>query len=299
MTFRPTRELIFSLSQSVEYNEALIFGQKTIQKYLESGALNLDVARLLRIPDGKSRAFAQRFVVTWDRRDASFNPRRGTFVVAGVEHVDWYSMGNQQVAANVATEGHSLRFTGTVAGYVPVGRKLTFAAEVRLGWNYQLTSSDKWTRSEQTYPDRLFFLGGFESMRAWYQDTFIPQELIDKIVLDARDPNKSAADRLTAKKVPIRGGNLMVNPKLELRIPLGGSWETVAFTDIGNLWRDPSSPIDTGRFPIRVAVGSGIRYQTPIGPAALDFGINVTRFTVNRDDPTESFGAVQFGIGVF
>lgn len=287
--YRPYRDLLLSLSQTIEYNEALIFHQQTIQQYLENGSTNLDVARLLRVPDGKSQAFAQRLVVTWDRRDSSFNPRHGAFFVSGVEHVDWFSL-NKNDAAGTATEGHTLRFTETFAGYVPVGRRLTFAAEIRLGWNAQLTNP----KGLATYPDRLFFLGGFESMRAWYQDTFIPQESMDKIRADARNPNLADADRLKPEKLPIRGGNLMINPKAELRIPLGGSWETVAFADIGNLWGDPSTPFDSGRFPIRAAVGSGIRYQTPIGPAALDYGINVTRYR-----PEEDFGAVQFSIGIF
>lgn len=80
---------------------------------------------------------------------------------------------------------------------------------------------------------------------------------------------------------------------------MGGAWETALFTDIGNLWRDASTPFDTGRFPIRVGVGTGIRYQSPIGPAVLDVGFNTTRYVIKRDDPTESFAAIQFAIGVF
>ena len=155
------------------------------------------------------------------------------------------------------------------------------------------------TKTSSTYPDRFFFLGGFESMRAWYQDTFIPQEFIDTIIRDRRDPTKAESDKLTAARVPVRGGDLMINPKVELRIPLGGSLETVLFGDIGNLWRTASTPFDSGRFPIRVGIGSGLRYQTPIGPAAIDLGLNTTRYVIDRNSPTETVGAVQFGIGVF
>jgi outer membrane protein assembly factor BamA len=287
--YRPTRDVVVALSPTVEYNEALIFHQRSIQEYLESGSANTDIARLLRVPDGGSTAFAQRAVVTWDRRDSSFNPRHGTYFVSGVEHVDWQAVGRAARSQDDSPkEGHFFRFTETFAGYVPVGRRLTFAAELRLGWNVQLTNADP----RQTYPDRLFFLGGFESMRGWYQDTFIPQDYMDQIRADARDPTKTK--KLTPETLPLRGGNLMINPKFELRIPLGGAWETVAFADIGNLWLRPSVPFDTERFPIRAAVGSGIRYQTPIGPAALDYGFNVTRYR-----PEEELGAVQFSIGIF
>jgi outer membrane protein assembly factor BamA len=298
-TYRPRREVILALSQTVEYNDALVFGQKSVNALLSSGTVTPEVARLLRVPNGQSDAFAQRLVVTWDRRDDSFNPHHGTYFVSGLEHIDWFSLNDpaQDRAQNSPVEGHTLRFTETFAGYVPVGRRMTLAAEIRLGWNYQLVGRD-----ENTYPDRLFFLGGFESMRAWYQDTFIPQEFIDQILRDERARVRGqipAEKALTEKQIPVRGGNLMVNPKVELRIPLAGSLETVAFADIGNLWRYPSTPFDSGRFPIRAGVGSGLRYQTPIGPAALDFGINTTRYVIRRDAPTETIGAVQFGIGIF
>ena len=47
-----------------------------------------DLARLLRVPTGWSAAAAQRFVVTWDRRDNSFNAHQRHLLAAGVEHVD-------------------------------------------------------------------------------------------------------------------------------------------------------------------------------------------------------------------
>ena len=95
----------------------------------------------------------------------------------------------------------------------------------------------------------------------------------------------------------------MVNPRVELRIPIGGPFETVIFGDFGNLWRDPEYPFCTMRascatkrvieIPIRVAVGSGIRVQTPVGPLALDYGINLTR------QAYEDFGALSFSVGLF
>ncbi len=91
----------------------------------------------------------------------------------------------------------------------------------------------------------------------------------------------------------LRGGNLMINPKFELRIPIKGPFETAVFTDIGNLWVDAEYPFKKGSFPIRASVGSGIRYQTPIGPLAFDYGINLTRKAF------EDFGAFHFAIGLF
>ena len=85
----------------------------------------------------------------------------------------------------------------------------------------------------------------------------------------------------------------MVNQRVELRIPIRGPFETVLFVDMGNLWFDPAYPFRTGTFPIRAAVGSGIRVQTPVGPLAVDYGFNVTR--KEYEDP----GALNFAIGLF
>ncbi|MFO0672960.1 MAG: BamA/TamA family outer membrane protein [Polyangiaceae bacterium] len=263
--------------------------QQTIQQYLENGEHQPRRGAPPPRARRKSQAFAQRLVVTWDRRSSSFNPRHGILRERRrarrlVQPQQERRRGHRHRRA------HTLRFTETFAGYVPVGRRLTFAAED----SPRVERAAHQPQRTRDLPRSLVLLGKLRSMRAWYQNTFIPQESMDKIRADARNPNLADADRLKPEKLPIRGGNLMINPKAELRIPLGGSWETVAFADIGNLWGDPSTPFDSGRFPIRAAVGSGIRYQTPIGPAALDYGINVTRYR-----PEEDFGAVQFSIGIF
>ena len=71
--------------------------------------------------------------------------------------------------------------------------------------------------------------------------------------------------------------------------------ETVLFIDMGDLWTDPAYPFEKGAFPIRSAVGSGIRLQTPVGPLAVDYGINLP---LTRE-PYEDFGAINFAIGLF
>jgi outer membrane protein assembly factor BamA len=118
----------------------------------------------------------------------------------------------------------------------------------------------------------------------------MPQDDLD--ILLGRNP-KFASDTPIN---PVRGGNLMFNPRAELRIPVVGPLETVAFVDVGNLWRDLTYPFEVGRFPMRASVGSGIRVATPVGlTLALDYGINVTRHLAAQED----FGALQFAIGLF
>jgi outer membrane protein assembly factor BamA len=290
--------LQFTFSPTAERNSVKIFQQRSLEQFLtelSAAGANRDIGTLLRVPDGDSNAFAQRLTVTFDRRDNSFNAHKGTYFVSGIEHVNWYPLrpltqvstfDNAEVTGNFS--GHFLRFTETLAGYLAITKKITFAAELRVGTNMQMSPDS------HTYPDRLFFLGGVESMRGWLQDSFIPQDYVDKIAADAHLPdNDPSQPKFTARSIALRGGNLMINPKFELRIPIKGPFETAVFTDIGNLWVDAEYPFKKGSFPIRASVGSGIRYQTPIGPLAFDYGINLTRKAF------EDFGAFHFAIGLF
>jgi outer membrane protein assembly factor BamA len=330
--YRPVREVQLSIAPDIESNNVLIFDAGTVEQYLEQQALqggesvNSDLARLLRLPTGQSDAVAQRFLVTWDRRDNSFNAHRGTYLSSGVEHVDWGSLeqacettsrstyqrleygaegwtnlANSPVVSNLpsqceASEGHFLRFTETFSAYLPISKKITLAAEVRLGLNVQLTNNSA------TYPDRLFFMGGIDSMRGWLQDTFVPQDYADQI---QRDVNEPASDptKFTIAQVALRGGNLMINPRVELRIPIYSPLETVLFFDTGNLWADASYPFTDGlHFALRTSIGSGLRLQTPIGPVVFDYGINLSRLIDGPSDPRytyEDFGAFHFAIGLF
>ena len=311
--FRPVRSVQIAFAPTVEQNEVELFqnisatnangqscqtapGQQlTLDQYLTCLAQspgNADLARLLRVPNGTSNVIAQRVAFTWDRRNDPFNPHSGTYIASSVEHDDWYPL-NQVTGSSFnpqeyqPLQGHTLRFQETIAGYMPLGSKVTLAAELRVGTNVQMT------QQSTTYPDRMFFLGGLDSMRGWTQDSFIPQDYVDKIAQDSKkldsDPTK-----FTAASIPLRGGNLMVNPKIELRIPFTTTFGGLVFADFGNLWVDATYPFNTGKIPIRCAIGPGILVYTPIGPLSLAYGINIYRHTDYED-----FGALQFSIGLF
>ena len=102
--------------------------------------------------------------------------------------------------------------------------------------------------------------------------------------------------------VVIRGGDVFVNPRAELRIPVDSSVETALFVDAGNLWTDPAhvQPLD-----LRYAVGTGLRIATPIGPLVFDYGFNVDRvlddFFPKRENQRfwEDIGAFHFSIGLY
>ena len=292
--WRPVREIQLSGGPDVERNDVHLFepGQ-TLEGYISSAASNPDLARLLRVPDGDSLVGAARLVFTWDRRDSAFNAHRGTYVALGIEQVNSYPV-RGTAAPNLQFESHFLRLTQTLAAYLPITKTVTFAAEVRLGEIANVASckapydtSGKPPPTYCTYPDRLFFMGGVDSMRGWLQDAFIPQEYVDQIV-----NTPSLCTSSSNCSIPLRGGNLMINPRFELRFPLKAPIDGAIFSDLGNLWNDPSYIYKQG-LTLRADVGAGVRVQTPVGPLVFDYGVNVTRKSY------EDFGAFHFAIGLF
>lgn len=292
----PSQKVRISVSQTFERNDVFVY--QSAKADLCALLQQNDRYRFaLRFPEGTSYVVGSKATLAWDRRDNSLSAHKGTFVGAGVEHAVSFPEGSTNVSAEcrdlLSPEGHFIKLTQTVGGYIPITEKITLALTLKLGEVVQLNSTSK------TYPDRLFYMGGFDSMRGWSQDAFIPQDVIDAI----EDPaNQAKADndptKISPKTIPIRGGDLMVNPRIELRLPVTGPFETVIFGDFGNLWRDPgyifkSVAWEKHPFPLRVAVGSGIRVQTPVGPLALDYGINLTRLSY------EDFGALSFSVGLF
>lgn len=307
INYRPVSELQFTFFQSFEFNNSRIFQEGNIDDYLQSrlreGLPITDLSRQLLVPDGETYAFSQRLLATWDRRDNAFNASRGTYVSSGVEHVDAYPTEVNLASARdrgeaAPPESHFFKLTQTFGAYLPLPKGMRVAFLTRVGANVQITPDSV------TYPDRLFFMGGVDSMRGWNFNSFIPQDDIDRIyagkdlpdsVPDTANPGQLVPNpqKFTANTRPIRGGNLMANERVEIRIPIKGPFETVVFSDIGNLWINPEYPFRRGKFPIRAAVGTGLRVQTPVGPLAVDYGINVTR------EDYEDFGAINFAIGLF
>ncbi len=298
--WRPVRQLQVSGGPSFENNDVFLFQGGQISQYLNqpSNQGNSELARLLRVPDGASNVVAGKVAVTWDRRDAPFNAHSGTYFAASVEEVNSYPVAGSTADPSSQFESHFLRLTQTLAAYFPITPTVALATEVRLGEiaNVATCMPLKTTTSSGaalapptycTYPDRQFYMGGFDSMRGWLQDAFIPQELADQI-----DAGKLVCTSQSNCPIPPRGGNFMVNPRVELRFPVRAPVDGALFTDFGNLWNDPSYIFQHG-FAMRADVGLGLRVQTPVGPLVFDYGFNLTRKSY------EDLGAFHFAIGLF
>lgn len=295
LIYRPERQLWTQLGTSVERNSAHIFGAEgkdALEEYVRN---NPRFANVVRVPEGTSTAFSQSVSLTWDRRNQALDATSGTFFHAGVEHVTAIPVNRREGVCNersssvfASTCSELLRFTNRLAAYLPLNdHGLSIAASFQWGYIQHLTSNSR------TYPDRLFFMGGVDTIRGYLQDSLVPQDLADTVL----DP----ASGLNINAVVLRGGDVFVNPRVELRIPLTGSVSTAIFVDAGNLWSDPSN-IDPTR--LRYAAGSGLRIGTPVGPLVFDYGINLERLLDligGREDGRywEELGAFHFSIGLF
>src|SRR5690606_6371720 len=103
-------------------------------------------------------------------------------------------------------------------GYIPFNNSgLSLALSLRVSVNLQLVERSI------TYPDRLFFLGSSNSLRDHLQNSVIPQDLASRMSPQAGN------NALTARRVITRGSNMIINPRLELRIPLTKLFQTALF----------------------------------------------------------------------
>jgi outer membrane protein assembly factor BamA len=311
--WRPVRQLQVGLGPEFEHNDVFLFNGQNIATYLAlpQNEGNADLAALLRVPDGASNVVAGQVTITWDRRDNALNPHRGAYLAAGVEQVNSYPVFLVSSAASPPPQyfAHFFRLTQTFRGYIPITSSVTFASELRLGevltTSCRLLGSGAPPNPNQpppapnltppycTYEDRLFFMGGYDSMRGWLQDSFIPRDYVDAI---AAGQLQCTNNQTNCPGVIVRGGNLMINPRFELRFPVRAPIEGAVFSDLGYLWSDPTQ-ISKYTFLHNIApradVGAGVRVDTPVGPLVLDYGINVTRRSY------EDFGALHFAIGLF
>jgi outer membrane protein assembly complex protein YaeT len=144
--------------------------------------------------------------------------------------------------------------------YYPIREKLILASRLAIGGIKPYAGSE-------TVPSNVRFLaGGPGSVRGFAPNRVGPLDIEGR---------------------PIGGDSLLVG-SVEMRFPISGDLGGVVFVDAGNVYS--SSPgYDLG--DLRVGVGPGIRYNTPVGPFRLDFGIAV------NPRAGDAFGRLDFSIG--
>jgi outer membrane translocation and assembly module TamA len=152
---------------------------------------------------------------------------------------------------------------------VSAGRRLVLANRLRIG---TIDPIGDLLSNVPFY--KRYFLGGASSLRGWGRFEVGPT---------------------SGFGLPI-GGHTMLEGSSEVRAPLTDKFGAVAFLDFGNVW---TQPWDFNVTDLRYAVGPGLRYLTPIGPARVDFGYQlnpIPNLRVNGE-PERRHWRVHFSIG--
>jgi outer membrane protein insertion porin family len=138
------------------------------------------------------------------------------------------------------------KLAGQSSWYFPVFRRTTFVLSGRAGYIRPM-------RDTVEVPiQKRFFLGGRTTVRGFKEESLGPRSV---------------------EGTPT-GGNYMANLNTELRFPLRYGFNMALFVDAGSVWfqGDPNAGFD-----LRKTTGVGLRYVTPVGPIALDYGWKLDR----------------------
>jgi outer membrane protein insertion porin family len=222
--------------------------------------------------EGSLRTIAPSPFLIYDARDNAFSPTHGFFDSIRFRY-----------ALPELSSVHLTKVSLQHSQWWPLvsGAGLIYSA--RIGWADALSAGDEVPIRER------FFLGGRTTVRGF------PENSIGPFRCEEED-DPSDCERERRGDDPI-GGDLAINLNLELRVPLVYGFAAGFFTDGGGVYlieapddpliRDESFTLDN----FRRTAGLGLRYNTPIGPLSLDYGIKLDRRA------GESFGEVHFNIG--
>lgn len=191
--------------------------------------------------------------LTYDSRDLPADASSGFFLEGTVE--PYYEVSRSEPAAIATAEARA---------YLGMGAddRVVLAGRVRAGSLIGPSIAN-------TAPDRLFFAGGGSSVRGY-------------------------AFRNIGVERPgdlVTGGKFLVEGSAELRARVTGTIGAVAFADFGYVDAESMPSFGTLDDDLRVGVGGGLRYLTPIGPVRLDVAVPLNK---RAGDPDF---AVYLGIG--
>ncbi len=243
-----------------------------------------------RFPVGTFGLHTLRLSPTLDLRDDPANPSRGLLVTLSVERTaDFLNQSRDPSPID------TLKLSSGITVYAPIYRRWVLALSARAGRIFLLDPA------AVSFGPRRYYLGGASSMRGFGEDRLLPADTRATLRQESRDCRALASPAgcsggavalQSGLELPSEGGELFNLGKAELRFPIFSPLDVGLFFEAGNLWRRASN-YQFGE--LRYVAGAGLRYATPIGPLALDVGVNLfPDIAVN-----EPRANVHFNVGLF
>lgn len=199
-------------------------------------------------PQGCTLSYLEQRLVV-DRRDDPVEPHGG-----------WYgALGLQE--GGLGGSFSWIRVTPEIRGYFPLGRTWVLATRLELGTLHPIKGCSPNRTDLTPYLEAVgctpvvvrLFGGGANDFRGTGVDRLGP---VEAVLQDGR-----------VRYVPL-GGDSSLLATGELRWFFGESWASAFFLDLGSVEAGPWEAFRLSN--VQPAVGSGLRYRTPVGPARVD-----------------------------
>jgi outer membrane protein insertion porin family len=231
-----------------------------------------------------------------DRSDLPFSPTKGYVARVDIEHASSLTASDyryNRVFFDAAIYGHKSR------------TKQVYSAHLRAGFVRALSGGND---NGAIHPRKRFYAGGANSVRGFGESQLGPRILTingDSTVLNATTTLPGAAGTCALTVAAVKycnpnapslrttdftpqplGGTSLLEGSVEYRIPLPlgqtlRNFVGAIFIDAGIVGRGQIRGVQTlsaiTRGTTAITPGFGIRYQSPVGPIRIDFGINPNR----------------------
>ena len=161
-----------------------------------------------------------------------------------------------------------VRYSQYLRGDVSLSRKIVLGEKTAVAGRIFAGCGVPYGNSKALPFDRLFYVGGSNSMRGWAPRTLGP----------GNTPAEESA-------FPVQMGDMRLEANAELRFPIWGMFHGATFVDIGNVWylgRDKTQVPEDGIFHIDkfykqlgMNTGLGLRIDIKFVILRLDWGIQI------------------------
>lgn len=235
----------------------------------------------LRLDRGRRTGVNLGSQVTVDFRNSPFNPSKGWSLRVGTE----YASGIVQDQGVIDNSTYAfLKSEGRLTGYIPMGNSVLALAL----WGGRIDVLD----GDAAPIDQRFFLGGRRTLRGFFDDSIFPADACLESESRKDCAETFSVDSTNVNTIPLPGGHSYVLGKGEVRVGVSDNLTLNSFIESGNLWYWLPS-LDS--FELRLGLGIGLSYTTPVGPLALSIGFNPLR----KSQYYESLYEFHVSIGQF